>query len=83
MLIGLALEKLGFLGLAPEKLGFLVMIATDPLNVLVLSAMSLHSCAVVKIRNHRYVLVSRRNQAEQVFIAGERHALWDVFSIST
>lgn len=70
------------IGLALGKWGLLVMLANDPLNVLVLFAMSLHSCAGVRTRNSRYVLVSRRSQAEQVFMAGEGHAL-GVFSIST
>ena len=61
-------------GLAPEKLGFWVMLATDPLNVLVLSAVFLNSCTGVRTRNSRYVLVSRRSEAEQVFMAGEGHA---------
>lgn len=71
------------IGSIPGKLGYMVMVAADPLNVLVLSAVSLDSCDGVRIRNSRYILVSRRSQAKQVFMAGEGHALWAIFSVST
>lgn len=67
---------------APGKLGYMVTLGIDPLNVLALSGMPLRSCAAMRIRNSRCVLVSRRRQAVQVFMADEGHFLWDIFSVS-